>query len=127
MKNGDVRKLPQANSPMWSSQWAVQGTAKAPYIVSSKKKAGDGVATGWGETWGCSCPDWTKHSPRTDCKHIVNVKTKEGILITATTAPSNMNPEMKKEFENFLVQKQAHAVQLGQSALKEKGRKFRTE
>ena len=127
MQNGEIRKLPKANSPMWSEQWAYQGTAKSPYIVSAKKKAGNGITSGWDQTWGCSCPDWTKHSPRVDCKHILAVKLKEKIQVTPSDLMSgNMNPETKKEFEKFLAQKSKAVVQSGKSALEEKGRKFRT-
>ena len=24
--------------------------------------------------WECSCPAWTRHTPRTDCKHIIKVQ-----------------------------------------------------
>ena len=121
MQNGEIRKLPKANSPMWSEQWAYQGTAKSPYIVSAKK-------AGWDQTWGCSCPDWTKHSPRVACKHILAVQLKEKIQVTPSDLMSgNMNPETKKEFEKFLAQKSKAVVQSGKSALEEKGRKFRTE
>ena len=120
MQNGEIRKLPKANSPMWSEQWAYQGTAKSPYIVSAKK-------AGWDQTWGCSCPDWTKHSPRVACKHILAVQLKEKIQVTPPDLMSgNMNPETKKEFEKFLAQKSKAVVQSGKSALEEKGRKFRT-
>jgi hypothetical protein len=128
MKNGEIRKLPKANSPMWTEQWAYQGTAKAPYIVSVKKKAGNGVTSGWDQTWACSCPDWTKHNPRVDCKHVLAIKLKEKIQVNpADLMSGNMNPETKKEFESFLAQKQASVVRSGKSALEEKGRKFRTE
>ena len=128
MQNGEIRKLPKANSPMWSEQWAYQGTAKSPYIVSAKKKAGNGITSGWDQTWGCSCPDWTKHSPRVACKHILAVQLKEKIQVTPSDLMSgNMNPETKKEFEKFLAQKSKAVVQSGKSALEEKGRKFRTE
>ena len=127
MQNGEIRKLPKANSPMWSEQWAYQGTAKSPYIVSAKKKAGNGITSGWDQTWGCSCPDWTKHSPRVACKHILAVQLKEKIQVTPPDLMSgNMNPETKKEFEKFLAQKSKAVVQSGKSALEEKGRKFRT-
>ena len=131
MQNGEIRKLPTGNSPMWSEQWAYQGTAKMPYIVSARKKAGNGVTSGWDQTWGCSCPDWTKHALRIDCEHILSVKLRENIPFNPGDLMSgNMNPETKKEFEKFLAQKQAREVKSGKSgksALEEKGRKFRTE
>lgn len=72
MKNGEIRKVSASVSPLWTDQWMVMGTAKAPYIVSKKTKSGE---------WQCSCPDWTKHTPRTDCKHILKVKLQEGVLV----------------------------------------------
>ena len=102
-----------------------------PYIVSARKKAGDGVTSGWDQTWGCSCPDWTKHALRIDCEHILSVKLRENIPFNPGDLMSgNMNLETKKEFEKFLAQKQAREVKSGKSgksALEEKGRKFRTE
>ena len=126
MQNGEMRKLPKSNSPMWTEQWAYQGTAKSPYIVSARKGSGDGINTGWDTAWGCSCPDWTKHSPRVDCKHILAVKLKEKIATNpAKIMSANMDAKTKKEFEKFLAQKEKSAV--GKSPLEERGRKFRTE
>jgi len=80
MKNGDVRKLPKSSSPMWAEQWACMGTAKVPYIVSRKKiNMGHEIE----DNWACSCPDWTRHTPRVECKHIVRVQKKEGLLTVA--------------------------------------------
>ena len=128
MISGDIRKLPKANSPMWTEQWAYQGSAKQPYIISSRRKAGNGQSSGWDVSWGCSCKSWTSTMPRQDCKHIVAVQKKEGLLV-AVTAPSSMNPEMKKDFEKYLAQKQESMVHSGQikkpNALEERGRKFR--
>ena len=70
MKNGEIRNRPKIDCPMFTDQWLVGGSAKAPYVITHKSG-----------TWQCSCPDWTKHTPRTDCKHIVNVKKYEGILV----------------------------------------------
>lgn len=127
MKNGEIKKLPKGNSPMWTEQWVYQGSAKAPYIISSKKKPGNGSTTGWDLQWACSCPDWTKHSPRADCKHIIAVKLKEKMIVEVSV-PSSMDPAMKKDFEKFLAQKQADGVQsskIKHGALEEKGRRFR--
>ena len=38
--------------------------AKKPYKVSERQDGG----------WECSCPAWTRHMPRRDCKHILRVK-----------------------------------------------------
>lgn len=48
----------------YQQQWQVQGSAKKPYVVS---------LTDNGE-WQCSCPAWTRTSPRKDCKHIKRIK-----------------------------------------------------
>ncbi len=126
MNAGEIRKLPKSNSPMWTEQWAYQGTAKNPYIISSKRKPGDGEKSGWDYVWACSCADWTKHMPRVDCKHIIGVKIKENILIDNAPGKASLDPGMQKEFEKFLALKQGNVVQLGSlNSLKEKGRKFR--
>ena len=104
------------------------GTAKTPYIITARRKPEDGVKTGWDYVWSCSCPNWTKNMPRLDCKHVIGVKLKEKVLIDITPAEwkPSLDPEMKKEFEKFLAQKQTSVVGLKKSnALQEKGRKFR--
>ena len=70
MEPGEIRKLPKANSPLWTEQWAIQGTAKLPYIVSNHQGIG----------WACSCKNWTMIMPRQACKHILQVQLKEGII-----------------------------------------------
>jgi hypothetical protein len=100
MKNGEVRKLPQANSPLWTEQWAAQGSAKAPYIVSHKKGF-NGATTD--EGWACSCKDFTSHTPRADCKHICWVKKAEGIAMTAPPIAA-LPKEQQEAFKQFLLQ-----------------------
>jgi hypothetical protein len=125
MKLGEIRKLPKANSPMWTTQWAYQGTARVPYIVSAKTVGGyNGLESGL--EWACSCKDWCKHVPRQNCKHIWEVHKREGFLITASTLPQ-MPAEMKKDFQKFLDDKNAAMVSSQQSPFAEKGRKFRTQ
>ena len=53
----------------YRKQWPVQGSAKDPYTVSVTV---DGA-------WSCSCIGWTRHMPRSDCKHIKKIKAKEGL------------------------------------------------
>lgn len=79
MKKGDIRKIPTSSSPVWTSQWAVQGTGKVPYIVSHKKNA-----AGSSLEWQCSCPAWTTTMPREDCKHVLKVKLVEGFSLAVT-------------------------------------------
>lgn len=128
MKQGEIRKLPKGSSPLWTDQWAYQGTAKSPYIISGKRKPGDGQNTGWSVNWQCSCKSWTTFMPRTDCKHIIAIKLKEKIMLDNVMAAQHLNPVLKKDFENFLAQKQAGVVissGLKKSGLQDKGRKFR--
>lgn len=103
MKNGEVRKLPSTNSPMWTTQWAVQGTAKMPYVVSRRAKNNTGAQD---SDWACSCPDWTKHSPRTECKHILKVMQIENMK--PSSPPVALLPKAQQEaFQKFLLQQAA--------------------
>lgn len=123
MKNGDIRKLPKSNSPLGAQQWAVQGTRVVPYIVSMKKKAGNGTTTGGDQSWSCSCG--YGHNP---CVHVTVVQDKEGIPKNLSNY-QNLNPAMKVDFEKYLASQAAPVVQSGLLAngLKDKGRRFRTE
>ena len=121
MKNGEVRKLPKANSPMWTMQWAAQGSAKAPYIVSQRPLSQSNGAT-TSEGWACSCRDFTSHTPRADCKHICWVKKFEKLPLSA--APVAMLPKEQQEaFKKFLLQ-QAKA---GTPAIKSENKPFITQ
>jgi hypothetical protein len=54
-------------SDIYSRQWDVGSftdPTKKPYKVSERRDGG----------WECSCPAWTRHTPRTDCKHIRSVQ-----------------------------------------------------
>ena len=89
MQSGEIRKLPKSSSPLWTDQWSYQGSAKAPYIVSRKQGyKGNGYATEQqkAQEWQCSCKSWTTTVPRADCKHIVAIKLKEGLLKDVTPA-----------------------------------------
>ena len=118
MKNGEIRKLPAANSPMWTEQWAVQGTAAKSYVVTYRSKAA-GITV---DSWACSCKNWTNTSPRVECKHILNVIVKEKMTMPVRQA---MDEKTAKEFAAF--QKARAKKELG---IKEDwgiatGRKFR--
>ena len=55
------------NTSIYARQWDVGSftdPTKKPYKVSERR---DG-------RWECSCPAWTRHTPRTDCKHIIKVQ-----------------------------------------------------
>lgn len=51
-------------------RWFVPGSGKQPYTVVQM----DPASTCTNLWWQCSCPAWTRHTPRTDCKHIIRVK-----------------------------------------------------
>jgi hypothetical protein len=125
-KNGQVRKLPRSSSPLFTTQWSAQGSARLPYVISHRENAINGAVTD--EGWACSCPDFTRHTPRADCKHICWVKKSEHIELTA--APVALLPKAQREaFNKFLLQ-QATAGTPALPAGKSKpfitqGRKFR--
>jgi hypothetical protein len=55
------------NTNLYARQWDVGSftdPTKKPYKVSERHNG----------TWECSCPAWTRHMPRADCKHIRNVQ-----------------------------------------------------
>ena len=119
MINGEIRKLPASNSPMWTEQWAVQGTAAKPYVVSRKQTS---MHPAIKDSWFCSCPDWTKHSPRTNCKHILNVIVKEGL---AMPAAQGMDEQTAKEFAAFQKAKAKKELGIKDDWGISTGRKFR--
>ena len=101
---GEVRKLPAVNSPIWTTQWSVAGSAKDPYIVSRKKAwslIGGNVTS---EGFACSCMAFTRNTPREDCKHILKVKLFEGVSTAA-----KVTPVADKEYAEFLKLKAAKA------------------
>jgi ribosomal protein S27E len=123
---GDVRKLPKANSPMWTDQWSVTGSAKEPYIVSHRTNGTNGSTTD--EGWACGCMAFTRNKVREDCKHILRVKLFEGIGIAAKqVVPSGH----AKEYAEFLKlkAKQKRAAATDPNEIKmvgdTTGRKFR--
>ena len=137
MKSGEIRKLPAASSPMFVSQWAYQGTAKTPYIVSRKGGyKGTGYATEQqkAQEWQCSCKSWTTTVPRAACKHIIAVQLKEKILVMATPTKHPLilvKPEKghvviseqeHKEYKKFL---EARGTRKAGNQFDEEGRRFR--
>ena len=137
MQSGEIRKLPAASSPMFVSQWAYQGTAKTPYIVSRKGGyKGTGYATKQqkAQEWQCSCKSWTTTVPRAACKHIVAVQLKEKILVMATPTKHPLilvKPEKghvviseqeHKEYKKFL---EARGTRKAGNQFDEEGRRFR--
>jgi hypothetical protein len=83
---------------MWVSQWAYQGSAKSPYIISRKggyKGTGYATPEQKAQEWQCSCKSWTTTVPRQNCKHIVAVKLKEGLLQDVTPIDWKPKPVTK--------------------------------
>jgi len=60
-----------------AQQWAYQGTAKVPYIITTYAFKRDGSTTADG--WACSCMNFTRNMPRCACKHILNIMLNEGL------------------------------------------------
>jgi hypothetical protein len=55
------------NTSIYKRQWDVGSftdPGKKPYKISERLDGG----------WECSCPAWTRHMPRADCKHIDKVR-----------------------------------------------------
>ena len=136
MKSGEIRKLPAASSPMFVSQWAYQGTAKTPYIVSRKggyKGTGYATEAQKAAEWACSCKSWTTTVPRAACKHIVAIKLKEGLLKEVTPIDWKPKPSTKghvviseqehEEYKKFLAARGTRKA--GNQFGDEEGRKFR--
>lgn len=99
-KEGEIWQLPKANSPMWTTQWGYQGSAKTPYIISSKPEdTANGSTTKDG--WACSCMNFTRHTPRTPCKHILNVQLKHGLgaVKQSTAKLASVDDAKMKAFE----------------------------
>lgn len=129
-KEGDIWKLPKSTSPMWTEQWGYQGSSKVPYIVSHNSQKIDGSTTSDG--WACSCPNFTRHTPRTPCKHILNVQIKEGLATVPKAAAklANVDAEKLKAFEAWereqaAAKKQGPASRSKLNLFGETGRKFR--
>lgn len=107
-KEGDIWKLPRSSSPMWTNQWGYQGSSKVPYIISHNSQKLDGSATDDG--WACSCPGFTRRTPRTPCKHILNVRLNEGIVTPKAktqTQVANLDDKTAAEFEKWQREKAA--------------------
>ena len=49
----------------WVKRWMVKSASADGYYTVAQDTAGN---------YACSCPGWTRHTPRTDCKHIIAVK-----------------------------------------------------
>jgi hypothetical protein len=127
---------------MFTDQWAYQGTAKTPYIISCRQGyKGNGYATEQqkAQEWQCSCKSWTTTVPRVPCKHVVAVQLKEKILVMATpVALADGKPlgihrvptaggvvlskEEHEEYKKFL---EARGTRRAGNNFDEEGRRFR--
>ena len=111
-KEGDIWALAKASAPMGSQQWAYQGSAKTPYIVTSYTTKRDGATTPNG--WACSCPNFTRNVPRTPCKHILNVMLSIGTNVPQASAKlANVDDKKLAEFEKW--QREQAALKKGAS------------
>ena len=57
----------------WIHRWVVPSSSGGGEYIVGQDAEGN---------WGCSCVGWTRHTPRTDCKHIREVKAGGGQTIT---------------------------------------------
>lgn len=96
-KEGDIWDIPQTSSPFKARQWAYQGSGKAPYIVTRYDEKRDGAVTSDG--WACACMNFTQHTPRTPCKHILNVKLLIGDVGKSDVKLANVDDKKLKAFE----------------------------
>lgn len=70
MEGGIMSRL---SEDKWVRRWVVPSSSgDGDYIVAQDK---DG-------NWACSCRGWTSHVPRTDCRHIREVKAGGGATLT---------------------------------------------
>ncbi len=106
-KEGDIWDIPRSISPMWTKQWGYQGSSKMPYIISFNPERTNGSTTD--EGWACSCPNFTRHTPRTPCKHILNIMLKMGKVTVTATAKANASQGDLAEFEKWKREKAAAA------------------
>lgn len=63
-----IREISRGSMKGVLRRWVVKGSGKMSYTVA--KWSSDYQ----GQLFSCSCPAWTRHTPRTDCKHVLKVK-----------------------------------------------------
>ncbi len=104
-KEGEIWRLNSSNSPFGSEQWAYQGSAKSPYVITHYGHKKDGAVTQDG--WACSCMNFTRNVPRTPCKHILNVMLKEnpnlplGSGLKASAKLASVDDKKLAQFEKW--------------------------
>ena len=67
----------------YKKQWDVQGSARKPYIVSLTMN----------NDFVCSCPAWTRSTPRKDCKHIKKIKDENAFDISVLIGKIGPDPQ----------------------------------
>jgi len=130
-KEGDIWEIPQGLSPMWTKQWGYQGSSKTPYVISYNPERINGSTTD--EGWACSCPNFTRHTPRTPCKHILNVMLKAGMAskaakgkaVVANASDSELAEFQKWQREKAAAKKDGPAKDAKLNLFGATGRKFR--
>lgn len=128
---GDIWELPAVNAPFMSKQWAYQGSASTPYVITHYQTKRDGAVTKDG--WACSCMNFTRKTPRTECKHILKTMMKSGVKPTAEGKLAAVPDETLKAFQKWQREQAAAGVPVGVGAsekgklnmFENKGRKIR--
>lgn len=116
---GDAWELPAVNAPFMSKQWAYQGSSSTPYVITHYQTKRDGAVTKDG--WACSCMNFTRKTPRTECKHILKVMMKSGVKPTAEAKLAGVADDTMKAFQKWQ-REQAAAGVAGVVAVKEPGK-----
>lgn len=65
----EIQEIYPSASTNQKRRWIVPGSKDMKYTVVVLKASEDPS-----RLWQCSCPAWTRHTPRKDCKHITRVK-----------------------------------------------------
>lgn len=63
-----IQEISKGSTTGVKRRWLVKGSGKMQYTVVQW------TSEYQGQLFSCSCPAWTQHSPRTDCKHVLKVK-----------------------------------------------------
>lgn len=116
---GDIWDLPAVNAPFMSKQWGYQGSSSTPYIITRYQTKRDGAVTKDG--WACSCMNFTRKTPRTECKHILKVMMQSGVKPTAEAKMAGVADDTLKAFQKWQ-REQAAAGVAGVVAVKEPGK-----
>ncbi len=111
---GDIWELPTVNAPFMSKQWAYQGSASTPYVITHYQQKRDGAVTKDG--WACSCMNFTRKTPRTECKHILKVMMKSGVKPTVEAKLAGVPDDTMKAFQKWQREQAAAGVPVGVGA-----------